>query len=148
MGLTNWLKPTDIGHWEMNPKTGIARCPLPNPPPPAGEGGVGVSTELETCAACHSRRMVIAKNAAPGAPYLDAYLPALLKSGLYDTDGQIDGEVYEYGSFLQNRIHATIRTAPSCAAKAMRCAPSATCPKNSTRRRTNITAPVVPARSV
>jgi hypothetical protein len=25
MGLTNWLKPTDIGHWEMNPETGIAR---------------------------------------------------------------------------------------------------------------------------
>jgi hypothetical protein len=25
MGLTNWLKPTDNGHWEMNPETGIAR---------------------------------------------------------------------------------------------------------------------------
>ena len=109
---------------------------------------MGASTELETCMACHSRRKMIAKNPVPGALYLDAYLPALLGPGLYHPDGQIDGEVYEYGSFLQNRIHATIRTAPSCAAKAMRCAPSATCPKNSTRRRTNITAPVVPARSV
>jgi hypothetical protein len=25
LGLTNWLKPTDTGHWEMNPETGIAR---------------------------------------------------------------------------------------------------------------------------
>jgi hypothetical protein len=25
MGLTNWLKPTDAGYWEMNPETGIAR---------------------------------------------------------------------------------------------------------------------------
>ena len=28
MGLTNWLKPTDTGHWEMNPETDIARRPL------------------------------------------------------------------------------------------------------------------------
>ena len=95
MGLTNWLKPTDIGHWEMNPETGIAR-----------RTEKLVSTELEICVACHSRRKVIAKNAVPGAPYLDAYLPALLQSGLYHADGQIDGEVYEYGSFLQSRMHA------------------------------------------
>jgi hypothetical protein len=25
MGLTNWLKATDGGDWEMNPETGIAR---------------------------------------------------------------------------------------------------------------------------
>jgi predicted CXXCH cytochrome family protein len=106
MGLTNWLKPTDTDHWEMNPETGITRRPLPNPPPRAGEGRVGVSTELETCAACHSRRKVIAKNPTPGAPYLDSYLPALLEPGLYHPDGQIDGEVYEYGSFLQSRMHA------------------------------------------
>ncbi len=114
MGLTNWLKPTDKGRWEMNPETGIARRPLPNPPPLAGEGRVGVSTELETCAACHSRRKVIAKNPMPGAPYLDAYLSALLEPGLYHADGQIDGEVYEYGSFLQSRMHAAGVTCSSC----------------------------------
>ena len=42
-----------------------------------------VSTEVETCAACHSRRKAIAKNLRPGAPFLDGYLPALLESGLY-----------------------------------------------------------------
>ena len=103
MDLTNWLKPTDIGHWEMNPETGIAR-----------RTEKLVSTELETCAACHSRRKVIANNLTPGAPYLDAYLPALLDSGLYHADGQIDGEVYEYGSFLQSRMHAAGVTCANC----------------------------------
>jgi tetratricopeptide (TPR) repeat protein len=114
MGLTNWLKPTDGGHWEMNPETGIARRALPNPPPRAGEGRVGVSTEVETCAACHSRRKVNAKDPSPGELYLDAYLPALLEPGLYHADGQIDGEVYEYGSFLQSRMHAAGVTCSNC----------------------------------
>jgi len=120
MGLTNWLKPTDAGHWVMNPETGIARRPLPDPPLPgldpgiAGEGRVGVSNELETCAACHSRRKVIAENPVPGEPYLDAYLPALLEAGLYHVDGLIDGEVYEYGSFLQSRMHVAGVTCSNC----------------------------------
>jgi tetratricopeptide (TPR) repeat protein len=132
MGLTNWLEPTDTGHWEMNPETGIARRPLPTPGTPAlaggrpgaplpgldpgiaGEGRVGVSNELETCAACHSRRKVITKNPVPGEPYLDAYLPALLETGLYHADGQIDGEVYEYGSFLESRMHAAGVTCSNC----------------------------------
>ena len=103
MGLTNWLKPTDNGHWKMNPETGIAR-----------RTERLVSTEIETCAACHSRRKVIAKNPMPGEAYLDAYLPALLEPGLYHADGQIDGEVYEYGSFLQSRMYHTGVTCSDC----------------------------------
>jgi predicted CXXCH cytochrome family protein len=75
---------------------------------------VAVSTELETCATCHSRRKVIAKNPVAGEPYLDGFLPALLKPGLYHADGQIDGEVYEYGSFLQSRMHAAGVTCSNC----------------------------------
>jgi predicted CXXCH cytochrome family protein len=103
MGLTNWLKLTDTGHWEMNSETGIAR-----------RTEKLVSNELETCAACHSRRKVIAKNPVPGASFLDGYLPALLEPGLYHADGQIDGEVYEYGSFLQSRMHASGVTCSKC----------------------------------
>jgi predicted CXXCH cytochrome family protein len=103
MGLTNWLKPTDNGHWEMNPETGIAR-----------RTEQLASTELETCAACHLRRKVITKTPGPGKPYLDGYLPALLQAGLYHADGQIDGEVYEYGSFLQSRMHAAGVTCSNC----------------------------------
>jgi predicted CXXCH cytochrome family protein len=103
MGLTNWLKPTDHSHWEMNPETGIAR-----------RTEKLTSAELDTCAACHSRRKVIAKNPVLGEPFPDAYLPALLEPGLYHADGQIDAEVYEYGSFLQSRMHHAGVTCSDC----------------------------------
>jgi hypothetical protein len=103
MGLTNWLKPIDHGHWEMNPETGIAR-----------RTEKLTSAELDTCAACHSRRKVIAKDPVPGELFLDAYLPALLEPGLYHADGQIDGEVYEYGSFLQSRMYHAGVTCSNC----------------------------------
>ena len=57
---------------------------------------------------------MIAKNPVPGEPYLDSYLPALLEPGLYHADGQIDGEVYEYGSFLQSRMYAAGVTCSNC----------------------------------
>ena len=103
MGLSAWLKPTDPGIWEMNPDTGIARRSAPL-----------VSAELDGCAACHSRRKVITADHPPGMRYLDGYLPAYLESGLYYADGQIDGEVYEYGSFLQSRMHAAGVTCSNC----------------------------------
>jgi Flp pilus assembly protein TadD len=102
-GLTTWLKSTDPGQWEMNPATGIARRTAPL-----------VSAELDSCAACHSRRKVITRDHPPGMPFLDAYLPALLEPGIYHADGQIDGEVYEYGSFLQSRMHAAGVTCSNC----------------------------------
>ncbi|HEY2620505.1 MAG TPA: tetratricopeptide repeat protein [Acetobacteraceae bacterium] len=102
-GLVAWLKATDNGRWEMNPATGIARRTEPL-----------VSGELDACAACHSRRKVIATNKAPDAPLLDSYLPAYLEPGLYYADGQIDGEVYEYASFLQSRMHAAGVTCSNC----------------------------------
>ncbi|HEX3403605.1 MAG TPA: tetratricopeptide repeat protein [Acetobacteraceae bacterium] len=102
-GLTNWLKATDRGHWEMNPETGIARRTEPL-----------VSGELDTCAACHSRRRVIAKDALPGPQLLDSYAPADLEPGLYHADGQIDGEVFEYGSFVQSRMYHAGVTCSNC----------------------------------
>jgi Tfp pilus assembly protein PilF len=103
LGLTNWLKATDQGHWEMNPETGIAKRTEPL-----------ASAELDTCAACHARRRVIVKNAVPARKFLDSYLPALLEAGLYHADGQIDGEVYEYGSFMQSRMHHAGVTCSDC----------------------------------
>jgi predicted CXXCH cytochrome family protein len=102
-GLTAWLKATDKGQWEMNAETGIARRTEPL-----------ASAELDTCAACHARRKVIAADPQPGGKFLDSYLPALLEPGLYHADGQIDGEVYEYGSFLQSRMHHAGVTCSNC----------------------------------
>ena len=94
MGLEAWLKATDHGTWRMDPASGTARRTEPL-----------VSTELNACASCHSRRHLLAKGLAPDAPFLDVALPSLLVPGQYHADGQIDGEVFEYDSFLQSAMH-------------------------------------------
>jgi tetratricopeptide (TPR) repeat protein len=94
LGLEAWLKATDHGRWEINPATGTA-----------GRTEPLVSAQLDTCASCHSRRKLLASGLAPDAPFLDVALPALLEPGLYHADGQIDGEVFEYDSFLQSSMH-------------------------------------------
>lgn len=66
--------------------------------------------EVETCAPCHSRRHQAREGRTPADPLLDFYRPELLSAGLYHPDGQIDGEVYVYGSFVQSRMfHAGVR---------------------------------------
>lgn len=103
-GLVAWLKATDQGRWEMNPATGIARRTEPR----------SSSAELEVCAGCHARRATIAPETGAGTAFLDAHLPALLEPGLYHADGQIDGEVFEYGSFLQSRMYHAGVTCTDC----------------------------------
>ncbi|WP_436643172.1 tetratricopeptide repeat protein [Microbaculum sp. FT89] len=73
---------------------------------------IGLVTDLKagnqigTCAQCHSRRRQITDHNVAGEPFLDHYTPSLLQGGLYFPDGQIDDEVYVYGSFLQSRMNA------------------------------------------
>ncbi len=62
--------------------------------------------QVESCAPCHSRRAQIRAEIPYGRPFLDGFLPATLDVGLYHPDGQIDAEVYEYGSFLQSAMYA------------------------------------------
>jgi predicted CXXCH cytochrome family protein len=62
------------------------------------------SAQIETCAACHSRRSEISPFQA-GQPFDDQYRLALVEPRLYFPDGQIDDEVYVYGSFLQSKMH-------------------------------------------
>jgi len=62
-------------------------------------------TQVETCAACHSRRTELAPT-EPGGRFDDQYRLAPIQPGLYFPDGQILDEVYVYGSFLQSRMHA------------------------------------------
>lgn len=62
--------------------------------------------QVEQCAYCHSRRQSLGNGAQPGHPVLDSALPATLRADLYHADGQILGEVYEYGSFTQSKMYA------------------------------------------
>ena len=68
----------------------------------------------DVCARCHSRRSQIAEGFAPGQPWLNYYTPALLRNGLYQADGQVEDEVFVYGSFLQSRMHAAGVTCGDC----------------------------------
>ena len=72
------------------------------------------TAEVEMCARCHARRRPIVEPYAPGRPFLDTHLPALLNTDLYHADGQILGEVYEYGSFVQSRMFRAGVTCADC----------------------------------
>lgn len=73
----------------------------------------GNNTQVEQCAQCHSRRSRI-HSSNHEKSLLDAFLPALLDEGLYHSDGQINDEVYEYGSFLQSRMAGKGVTCSNC----------------------------------
>ncbi len=69
---------------------------------------------MASCFACHARRQEIVADKDPAGPFLDNYLPSLLDRSLYHADGQIDGEVFEFGSFAQSRMHHAGVTCANC----------------------------------
>lgn len=69
-------------------------------------GGPDPDVQLDTCAPCHSRRGELTENRDVLEQFTDAFRPALLEDRLYHDDGQIDDEVYVWGSFLQSKMHA------------------------------------------
>lgn len=74
-------------------------------------GGRGL---IEQCAFCHSRRRVLGSGQEHGKPLLNTMLPATLRSDLYHADGQIQGEVYVYGSFTQSKMYTAGVTCTDC----------------------------------
>ncbi|WP_237065262.1 tetratricopeptide repeat protein [Microbulbifer guangxiensis] len=90
--------------WVMDHETGIARLAF----------ATETQAELETCAQCHSRRSTAFPGARAGDALLDHFNLSLLDAGLYHADGQIDDEVFVYGSFLQSKMHAAGVTCSNC----------------------------------
>ena len=75
-------------------------------PTPRSQDGV----EVEVCAPCHSRRKPLKEGFVASDAFLDAFEPELLRPGRYHADGQVEGEVYEWASFLQSRMyHAGVK---------------------------------------
>ena len=72
------------------------------------------SREIDTCARCHARRGQLTDDYRFGTPLADSYKPALLEEGLYWPDGQMRGEVYNYGSFLQSKMYSMGVTCGDC----------------------------------
>ena len=70
--------------------------------------------EIEVCAQCHSRRSEISDGYQPGNSFADHYMPRLLDEGMYFSDGQIQDEVYVYGSFIQCKMYHQGVTCSDC----------------------------------
>jgi len=96
--------PNDKASWDFDLKTGIAKRSKPLPS----------RAEIETCGRCHARRSVVAAEYVYGQPLMQSHRPALLSDGLYFADGQLEDEVYEYGSFRQSKMYAAGVTCANC----------------------------------
>ena len=60
---------------------------------------------VDLCAPCHARRGEIADYDHSQAGLLQHFIPALLDEGLYHPDGQIQDEVFVWGSFVQSKMY-------------------------------------------
>lgn len=60
--------------------------------------------QLQVCAQCHSRRNEL-KPFQPTVSVHDQFLLSPLTADLYEVDGTIHDEVFEYGSFIQSKMH-------------------------------------------
>ncbi len=66
------------------------------------------------CARCHARRTQMGEDYDHSQPLGQTHMLALLEPALYHADGQILDEVFEYGSFLQSRMHERGVTCTDC----------------------------------
>jgi len=94
---TNGGFPTALaqrGQWTFPADAHIARRTAP----------LQSDAQIDSCGRCHSRRGTLGTYHY-GADLLDTHRLALPQSPLYYPDGQIRDEVYEYGSFVQSKMH-------------------------------------------
>ena len=94
----------DGAAWQFDAASGIAHRDRPRTS----------RVEVEMCARCHARRAVLTDEYHVGLPLTETHRPSLLDDGLYFADGQMQDEVYEYGSFLQSRMYANGVTCSDC----------------------------------
>ena len=67
--------------------------------------------QIESCAKCHARRGFVHPGHHAGNSFLDHFLPEVVQPWspdmqvpTYHVDGQIDDEVYVYGSYIQSKM--------------------------------------------
>ena len=72
------------------------------------------NNEIQVCARCHSRRSQLTDAIKAGDGFLNGFMPSLLEDGLYHSDGQMQDEVYVWGSFLQSKMHSAGVTCSDC----------------------------------
>ena len=67
--------------------------------------------QIESCAKCHARRSMVSPYHHAGNQFLDHFLPEVtqpwspeMQAPTYHVDGQIEDEVYVYGSYIQSKM--------------------------------------------
>jgi Flp pilus assembly protein TadD len=70
--------------------------------------------EVETCGLCHARRSTFSENWRPGRWLSDTHAVSGLTRGLFEADGQMRDEVYNYGAFKQSKMFAKGVTCSDC----------------------------------
>lgn len=99
-GLVVTLKEPEEAGWTINPDTHL---PMRTKP-------LASNVQVETCARCHAHRTLNEPAFTAGQPFFDTHTPSIITDQLYNHDGQIDEEVYVYGSFVQSKMyHAGVR---------------------------------------
>ncbi len=77
-------------------------------------GSSDALTQVETCGRCHARRAPLGDGYSHKNRLMDDYVPATLSADLYQLDGKIKEEVFEYGSFTQSKMFAKGVTCTDC----------------------------------
>lgn len=103
-GLSLLFDERDGVSWQANAQTGQIERSQPR----------RSHKEIDVCARCHSRRSQLSDEVSVEKPFMDAFRPSLLSPGLYYPDGQMEDEVYVWGSFLQSKMHQAGVTCSDC----------------------------------
>ena len=91
--------------WRQDPRTGN---PQRNFTPSV------LRKEVETCGLCHARRGEFSEDWVPGHWLSDTHAVSELSRGLFHADGQMQDEVYNYGSFKQSKMFSAGVTCSDC----------------------------------
>lgn len=70
--------------------------------------------EIDVCGRCHARALPLLDGGAAGGGLLDSHRPAFLDADQYWPDGQMRGEVFNWGPFLQSRMYRAGVTCSDC----------------------------------
>ena len=103
-GLTLKFDERHNAIWQHNPESGRPERSLVKT----------TETEIQVCAACHSRRAQLFDDNTPAQQLVESFLLANLDEGLYHADGQIQDEVFVHGSFVQSKMYDAGVTCSDC----------------------------------
>lgn len=99
----------------LNERDGVTWTPDPTTDNPKRSVAPAMTRrEVEACGLCHARRGEFSEDWVPGQPLSDTHSVSLLAPGLYHADGQMQDEVYNYGSFKQSKMFAAGVTCSDC----------------------------------